>query len=370
MMLSNEQIGALNQKLFVLLESTSRVTALSLDNISSSNQALKFVLFSVFEEVCPDTVLLGNALDVFAESGKTYNHTIPQVNVAAMIDDVKGYLVMLSTPDEESSEDADDTVESEFQIDATQLLASLLDGSEDDDDDDDTSDDVGNETLEVYLSSRAREVYGINMPLSDFDRDDFMLQHEDDYYTLSIDSIDSELTIENLNVTVEYARASVLQNADCSNVSLVLEGDRSSYRDLLSSDDDEVAVVWYHDNVNCVVVKWHSIAEFDIDKLKIHSSIREGSSGEYRIFSEVRYDGQLPDVYDIDSVPKSGYIEPDFFYPAGYQADESLWEEEEEEDNTEDVSEQEPNPVPEPEQPVKARPRFSSGSQTFSSGDE
>jgi hypothetical protein len=364
-----------------------------MDSIDSSGQGLKFLLYSVFEEVCSDKVLLGKAIDLFSESGRTYNHTIPQVNVAAIIDDMKRFIEMLEAPadklDEEASDlssaeisevvtDGEETVQQDdIEAALLDLIASLQskEGANDDADvtdedeeevdvDDELSDVAGNETLEVHLSSRARDVYGINVPLHGFDGDEYLSQHEDDYYQLSSDLIESELHLDTLRISLIYEGSTLLDQVAYDDMPIVSSGVSESYRDLLHSSDDEVAVVWYHDNVNYVNVKWYNIEKFDIGKLRIYSSIRVGASGEFGVFSHIQYDGEEPDEYEIDSVPKSGYTGPDLFYPDNYDVDDAELDIELDYD-TEPESEPEPSPSP-----IKARSRFSSGSQTFRSGDE
>jgi hypothetical protein len=367
---------------------------LSLDNIDSNNQGLKFLLYSVFEEVCADRVLLGHAIDTFSQSQKIYNHTIPQVNVAAIIDDMKRFIEMLEAPadklDEETSDlssaeisevvtDGEETVQQDdIEAALLDLIASLQsreganddagvtdEDEEDGEVDDELSDVAGNETLEVHLSSRARDVYGINVPVHGFDGDEYLSQHEDDYHQLSSDSIESELHLDTLRISLIYEGSTLLDQVAYDDMPVVSSGVSESYRDLLHSSDDEVAVVWYHDNVNYVNVKWYNIEKFDIGKLRIYSSIRVGASGEIGVFSHILYDSEEPDEYEIDSVPKSGYTGPDLFYPDNYDVDDVELDIE-----LDDDTEPESEPEPEPEPPAaKARPRFSSGSQSFTSGD-
>lgn len=166
-------------------------------------------------------------------------------------------------------------------------------------------------TLTIEIYNRGKEVYGITLPKKDFDPEEFMEEHEDDYTELDEDSVANEIAINRMKMLVEHNGNNVVYEVLPKEVTLIDSGGKESYHDLLSADEDEVCVVWFHDNDNTFRATWKGISTFDISNIKIYFSTRIDENGERkRLFDGIEYNGKNPDEDDLDTAPKSGYDGP------------------------------------------------------------
>lgn len=175
-------------------------------------------------------------------------------------------------------------------------------------------------TLKIEIYNRGNEVYGITLPKEDFDPEEFMEEHEDDYEELDEDSVANEIPVQRMKMVVEHNGNNVVYEVLPQEVTLIDSGGKESYRDLLNADDDEVCVVWFHGNVNTFRATWDGISTFDISKITINYSTRIDENGaEKRLFDGIEYNGKSPDEDDWDSEPKSGYDGPYILLPEDEQ---------------------------------------------------
>ena len=171
-------------------------------------------------------------------------------------------------------------------------------------------------TLTIEIYNRGKEVYGITFPKEDFDSEEFMEEHEDDYTELDEDSVANEIPIHRMKMLVEHNGNNVVYEVLPKEVMLIDSGGKESYRDLLNADEEEVCVVWFHGNVNTFRATWEGISTFDISNIKINFSTRIDENGEEkRLFDGIEYNGKSPDDDDWESEPKSGYDGPYILLP-------------------------------------------------------
>ena len=179
---------------------------------------------------------------------------------------------------------------------------------------------MSNKKLEVRISSRGNEVYGLNYNQSNFNESKFNEEHVDDYYDLSGDTIESELPMESSFIEI-YLDGQVICSAEYNyedriyfeNVKVVDNGYSESYRQLLNSEPDEVAVVWFHDYMNNQYYRWENIQEFDPNKLVVFTYQRideADNNNKYHMVSHIQYDTKNADEFDLDGSPKTGYFGP------------------------------------------------------------
>lgn len=183
---------------------------------------------------------------------------------------------------------------------------------------------MSNKKLEVKISSRGSEVYGINYPQSNFNETKFYEEHADDYIDLSKDTIESELPMFGSFIEVSFD-GKVIHSAEYNfeegiyfdNVKVLAGGKSESYRQLLNSQQDEVAVVWYHDCMINQYYRWENIQEFDPSKLAVFTfqRIDETEDDEYSMVSHLQYDTKKADEFGIDGTPKDGYHGPYIMFP-------------------------------------------------------
>ena len=173
-------------------------------------------------------------------------------------------------------------------------------------------------TLKVKIYSRGKEVYGLKYPKSEFNESKFLEDHEDNYYELSEDSLESEVPIRGSMIMVflddeEVCRNEVYNEGYYFNDIKVMDSKKTeSYRNLLDKNDEEIGVLWFHDYVNTKSFAWENVNEFDPSKLIVYSTCRldDTDNSKYSIVSHVVYDGNEADNEDFDGSPKSGYFGP------------------------------------------------------------
>jgi hypothetical protein len=184
---------------------------------------------------------------------------------------------------------------------------------------------MSNKKLEVIISSRGNEVYGLNYHQSNFNETKFNEEHVDDYYDLSGDTIESELPMESSFIEI-YLDGQVICSAEYNyedgiyfdNVKVIDNGYSESYRQLLNSEPNEVAVVWFHDYMNNQYYRWENIQEFDRNKLVVFSCQRiddTDKNNKYPMVSHIIYDDKDADEIEMDGSPKTGYHGPYIIFP-------------------------------------------------------
>ena len=171
--------------------------------------------------------------------------------------------------------------------------------------------------LEVQVYSRGKEVYGLSYPKSEFNQKKFLEDHEDDYYELSDESLESEVPVEGSYIYVSLDGKEICNEEHkdgfyCKGIKVVDSEEVQSYSDLLSLSEDDIGVMWIHDYVNTQYYTWENIDEFDPTKLCVYSMCRidEIDGSRYSIVHYLLYDGRAADNYNIDGEPKSGYDGP------------------------------------------------------------
>ena len=171
-------------------------------------------------------------------------------------------------------------------------------------------------TLSVEIYSRGKEVYGLNYHHSNFNKLKFLKKHNDDYYELSDDCLESEVPIENSSISIYLGDHKIFDEEYKDGLYekvKVLDSNKSeSYRKLLNSKKDEIAVIWFHDYVNTIKYVWENIKEFDPTKLVVISKYRidETDNSKYEIVSHIVYDSKEADEIETEGSPKSGYVGP------------------------------------------------------------
>ncbi len=165
--------------------------------------------------------------------------------------------------------------------------------------------------IQILVWSRGKEVYGCVYLKDGFDANEFKQEHEDDYFDLSDDAIDSEIAIEISKIMVYQDGNLVLEQCNLpEHVNIINTKRTESYRELLQIGENEVGAVWFHDYVNTYDATWKDASNFDISKVNIHSLMRidDTDDTEYPICCGVTYEGNDPDDYEIYGSPKSGYF--------------------------------------------------------------
>ena len=171
-------------------------------------------------------------------------------------------------------------------------------------------------TLSVEIYSRGKEVFGLNYHHSNFNKLKFLKKHNDDYYELSDDCLESEVPIENSSISIYLGDHKIFDEEYKDGLYekvKVLDSNKSeSYRKLLNSKKDEIAVIWFHDYVNTIKYVWENIKEFDPTKLVVISKYRidETDNSKYEIVSHIVYDSKEADEIETEGSPKSGYVGP------------------------------------------------------------
>ena len=171
-------------------------------------------------------------------------------------------------------------------------------------------------TLSVEIYSRGKEVYGLNYHHSNFNKLKFLKKHNDDYYELSDDCLESEVPIQDSQIFIYLGDHKIFDEEYKDGLYekvKVLDSNKSeSYRKLLNSKKDEIAVIWFHDYVNTIKYVWENIKEFDPTKLVVISKYRidETDNSKYEIVSHIVYDSKEADEIETEGSPKSGYDGP------------------------------------------------------------
>lgn len=179
---------------------------------------------------------------------------------------------------------------------------------------------MSNKKLEVRISSRGNEVYGLNYPQLNFNETKFNEEHADDYFDLSGDTIGSELPMDSSFIEIFLdgqaicsAKYNYKDGIYFDDVKVVASGESESYRQLLNSEPDEVCVVWFHDYMNNEYHRWENVQEFDRNKLVVFSCQRIDDTDEnnkYAMVSYILYDEKGADEIEMDGSPKTGYHGP------------------------------------------------------------
>ncbi len=115
-----------------------------------------------------------------------------------------------------------------------------------------------------------------------------------------------------------YVRFIVCEDGSICNVKVIDNGYSESYRQLLNSEPNEVAVVWFHDYMNNQYYRWENIQEFDRNKLVVFSCQRiddTDKNNKYPMVSHIIYDDKDADEIEMDGSPKTGYHGPYIIFP-------------------------------------------------------
>jgi hypothetical protein len=162
--------------------------------------------------------------------------------------------------------------------------------------------------LVVNIWGKGKEHYAAFYPSDDFNEDNFMDEHSEDYTDLEDDNIDIEVWGSGMDIGVNLNGKEVKVEGLISSASIV-NGNELNLRQHVDADDDDVAVYWSHPGIVEYEFTWDTVDNFDSSKLKIHFFKED-------VFNYMTYDGEEADEYSvINFEPKYGYEGPQILYP-------------------------------------------------------
>ena len=157
--------------------------------------------------------------------------------------------------------------------------------------------------LKINISARGKEHYAVFYPEKEFNEDEFMEEHSEDYMELSDDNIDMEMWNLNMQCCINVNGKDIKINDDFVENSSAIQGNEPTKRQIAGADEADVAVCWEHPGVIEYDFSWNDVNDFDSSKVKIYF-FEEGED----VFNFITYDDNDPDDMDLVSIePKGGF---------------------------------------------------------------
>jgi antitoxin component YwqK of YwqJK toxin-antitoxin module len=157
--------------------------------------------------------------------------------------------------------------------------------------------------LKINISARGKEHYAVFYPEKEFNEDEFMEEHSEDYMELSDDNIDMEMWNLNMQCCINVNGKDIKIDDDFVENSSAIQGNEPTKRQIAGADEADVAVCWEHPGVIEYDFSWNDVNDFDSSKVKIYF-FEEGED----VFNFITYDDNDPDDMDLVSIePKGGF---------------------------------------------------------------
>ena len=179
--------------------------------------------------------------------------------------------------------------------------------------------------LKINISALGTEHFAVFYPEKEFNEDEFMEEHSEDYMELADDNIDMEISSFNMECIINVNGTDIQIDDDFIEKSSVIQGKEPSLREFVGANETDVAICWTHGASIEYEFSWNNVNDFDSSKVKIHF-FEEGED----VFNFITYDDKDADDMDLVSIgPKGGFDGPEVLFPG----DESRVEDETEEDS-------------------------------------
>jgi len=158
--------------------------------------------------------------------------------------------------------------------------------------------------LKINISARGKEHYAVFYPEKEFNKDEFMEEHSEDYMELSDDNIDMEMWNLYMQCRINVNGKDIKVDDDFVEKSSVVQGNEPTKRQIVGADESDVAVCWEHPGVIEYDFSWNDVNDFDGSKVKIHF-FEEGED----VFNFITYDDKDADDMDLVSIEPKGSFE-------------------------------------------------------------
>ena len=168
--------------------------------------------------------------------------------------------------------------------------------------------------LSIEIMGYATEFYSHKLSNNEFDEEEFLEKHKENFYELNEDNFDmmsygdGDLSINvtlNNKTVLEEMGGKTLKEYNCK-MSEPLE---TNYRDFSDTGVNDKVVIWGHNGVFSSTYHFNKIDEFSIEKLKVFLSKLEDDI----FITGITYDDQDPDDEEPDFAPKHGYWGPHIY---------------------------------------------------------
>ena len=167
--------------------------------------------------------------------------------------------------------------------------------------------------LKIDLRNEGNEYYIKKYQKDDFNEEQFLEEHEDDYHELEIDNTDMLMWLEDVQVFVYLNDEEVYSGTLEEDEKFKLIDDEvKSWREFANAKEDEAVVMWEHDGNILQSFIFNNVTNFQIDNLQILTGYFPDNSGNKdKIFLGLVYEGKDCDENELEFEPGMGFSGPD-----------------------------------------------------------
>ena len=169
--------------------------------------------------------------------------------------------------------------------------------------------------LKIDLRNEGNEYYIKKYQKDDFNEEQFLEEHEDDYHELEIDNTDMLMWLEDVQVFVYLNDEEVFSGTlEEDEKFKLIDNEVKSWREFVNAKEDETVVMWEHDGNILQSFIFNNVTNFQIDNLQILTGYFPDNSGNKdKIFLGLVYDGKDCDENELEFEPGMGFSGPDIY---------------------------------------------------------